>query len=271
MNEKYILYKNDLKFSENINLEESEFETEDIKNIYTEYKKRPKIDLRIRDSELENYEYLDLSKLEITDEIFIKLKNVDRITTILRKIKFLDLSNNKLTNIPKIDEYKNIIFLNISENNISGNIVDNNLIELVCDNNKLESIISNTLERLVASNNIINKIELPNIKLLVINNNKLNKLEHMKKLEYLECMDNNIERINDLGELQELYISNNKLVEMDDNMFKLNILNCINNPISKINYYSSLNMLLCSTPQISSKYNISNFNKIKNDYLINFN
>ena len=36
---------------------------------------KPKIELRMKDSEIENYEYLDLSKLDLTDELLEKLKH----------------------------------------------------------------------------------------------------------------------------------------------------------------------------------------------------
>jgi len=273
MNKKCILYRNDLKYIENddLNIEQSEFESENTETIYNEYKKRPKIDLRIKDSELENYEYLDLSKLEIDDNILNKLFNLEKIKNILNKIKFLDLSNNNLNNIPNLENYKNIIYLNISINKIEGTIINNDLIELVCDDNNIVCIKSNTLERLVASNNFIYKINIPNIKILIINNNKLINIDKYEKLEYLECIDNKIEVINNMENIQELYISHNNITKIGDNMPKLIILNCAKNPINKISYYEKLTFLLCSTPYISSKYNISNMSKMKDDYIINFN
>ena len=273
--EKYILYKNDLKFSENINLEDSEFESDNIRTMYTDYKSRPKIDLRIKDCELENYEYLDLSKLYMDDLIFEKILELERIKMILSKIKFLDLSNNNLKKIPILLNYKNIIYLNISSNKITGNInstnTNNNLIELVCDNNSIKSIDLLLLERLVASNNIIENIFVPNIKMLIINENKLSKISSYNKLYYLECMDNNIELIDNFENLEELYISNNNIIDIDTIMPKLTILNCTKNPINKIGFYNKLNFLVCSTSYISSKYKIQHMSKVKDDYFISLN
>jgi hypothetical protein len=54
-------------------------------------------------------------------------------------------------------------------------------------------------------------------------------------------------------------------------MPNLLILNCVNNPIKKIKYFKNVNLILCTTPIISSKYSIANVNKMKDDYLININ
>ena len=40
--------------------------------MYNQYKKKSKIELRIKDSELENYNYLDLSNLGLDDELLSK-------------------------------------------------------------------------------------------------------------------------------------------------------------------------------------------------------
>jgi len=109
-----MIYKNDLKFIDD--LDNSEFESDNIKFIYNDFKKKPKIELRIKDSEMENYEYLDFSNLDIDDNSLIKLLQLKKIEKILLKIKFFDISNNKLKYYPDLSKYKNIIFLNISNN-----------------------------------------------------------------------------------------------------------------------------------------------------------
>ena len=91
MNKKISIYKNDLKFTENIDLEKSEFESETVKNLYNSHKNKPKIELRIIDSKMEKYEYLDLSSLNLNDDLLSKLLSLDKIKFILEKIKFLDL------------------------------------------------------------------------------------------------------------------------------------------------------------------------------------
>jgi Leucine-rich repeat (LRR) protein len=174
--------------------------------------------------------------------------------------------------MPNLLDYKNIIYLNISSNKIRGIIdssnINSSLIELVCDNNYIKYIESSSIERLVAYNNIIENIFIPNIRLLIINNNKLLKIDSYNKLSYLECIDNQIEIIDNMDNIEELYISNNNIKTIGKIMPKLTILNCAKNPINKIDFYCKLNFLVCSTSYISSKYKIQHMSKVKEDYFI---
>jgi len=268
MEKKAIIYKNDLKFTSNIDIEKSEFYDVQTENLYNKYKNKPKIELRIENSKMENYNYLDLSNLNLDDDLLNKLLQTEKIINILKKIVFLDLSSNDLTKKPNLTKYKNIKYLCISKNKISGVIEDNILYELTCDNNKISNIKSQSIKVLSANNNNITQIDVPNIKVLNINNNKLNEIDEYLNLDYLECIDNKIKTIKNLYNLQEIYIANNELKNIS-NMPNLLILNCVNNPIEKIDYFEKVNLILSSTPIISSKYKIKNMTKIKNDYLFN--
>jgi len=266
-----MIYKGDLKFTniENINKNEfeTEFETEQVREIYNNYKSKPKIEMRIKYCEMENYEYLDLSKLELDNNLLEDLFKLQKIIKILGSIKFLDLSNNILTKYPDLSSYPNIQYLSIGYNNISGEIIDNDRIELSCEYNKITLIKSKSLNKLSASNNLIIYIDVPNINFMVINENKIDYIPSYSNLEYLECINNELVSINNMEKLEELYIAYNKLVELS-NMPKLKILNCTYNPINKINYIPSLTLIICSTPKISSKFVVTNTTKIKKDYLI---
>lgn len=266
---KCFIYKNDLKFSNELNLENSEFDSESVKLIYNNFKNKPKIELRIEDSKMENYKYLDLSKLEINSNSLDELFKLKIIQKILKRIEFLDLSNNFITSIPDLSKYTNILYLNVSFNNIDTDIVDNNLLELSCQNNKIKSICSNKLTHLNASNNLITQIKIPQIKFLIISNNKLNWIDSYVDLKYLDCVDNKISKIDNMLELEELYIANNNLISIK-NMNNLKILNCVNNPIKKINYFPQLNTLMSSITRVSSQYIVKNISKVKTEYLINF-
>jgi hypothetical protein len=268
MSKKEIIYKNDLKFSDNFNLHNSEFESDSVKKLYERHKDKPKIEMRITDSEMENFEYLDLSSLKLNDELLEKLFNLEKIKKILSKIKYLDLSSNELTKYPNIKAYKNIIYLSLSRNLISGSIFDNNLIELTCDFNKISKIESSSITKLSANNNELKNINVPSVKVLHINNNKITEIDEYFNLEYLECIENEISSIKNLFRLQEIYVANNKL-ETIENMPNLLILNCVNNPIKKINFFENVKLILTSTPMISSRYKVGNITKMKNDYLIN--
>lgn len=263
------IYKNDLKFNENLDIESSEFESDAVKSIYNNFKSKPKIELRIEDTKMENYRYLDLSKLEIDDNYLVQLFELKRIIHILSKIEFLDLSNNKLTKLPNLKKYPNILYLNVSFNLIEQDIHDDNLIELTCHNNLIKSIKSIKLTHLNASNNLIDKLDTPNIKILIVSYNKINWIPSYINLVYLECIENRINKIDNMLELEELYIGNNNLSNIK-NMPKLKVLNCVRNPIDKIKYFPNLKTLMSSTCKVSSQYILSNMEKIKSDYLINF-
>lgn len=263
------IYKNDLKFNEEINFEDSEFESDSVKKIYNSFKTKPKIELRLEDTKMENYKYLDLSKLDIDDEMLIKLFKLTRIDKILSKIEFLDLAHNKLKTLPNIKKYPNILYLSVSFNQINQDIEDNNLIELTCHNNNIKSIKSNKMTHLNASNNNIQYIDVPKINILVISYNKLTWIPSYLNLKYLECIGNQINKIDSMRILEELYIGENNVSNIS-NMPKLKVLNCVSNPIVKVKYFSNLKTLMSSTAKVSSQYQISNISKVKADYLINF-
>jgi hypothetical protein len=267
MEKKILIYKNDLKFNDNIT-EDSDFDTDNIKDMYNQYKKKSKIELRIKDSELENYNYLDLSNLGLDDKLLSKLFKLDKIIFILKKIEYLDLSSNKLTKTINLDCYKNIIYFNISRNEICGTFEDQNIIELNCEYNNITSVVSNSIQKLNACSNNITFISVPRVKILLINDNKLSKLDTLEHVEYMECINNNIKTVGKFNKLKEIFIANN-LIEDVDEMNELAILNCVNNPIKRIKHVGKLNIILCSTPNISSKYKIKNISKINSNYLIN--
>lgn len=263
------IYKNDLKFNDDINLQDSEFESDSVKNIYNNFKNKPKIELRIEDSKMENYKYLDLSKLEICDDQLVRLFELEKIKYILKKIEFLDLSHNNLKFLPDLKKYPNIIYLSVSFNLIEQHIQDDNLVELTCHNNKIKSVKSKKLLRLNASHNDIDMIDVPNINVLVISYNKLFWIHSYNGLTYLECIGNQINKIDNMFNLEELYIGDNK-VNSISNMPKLKVLNCVSNPLDKIKFFPNLKTLMSSTAKVSSQYNISSISKIKSDFVINF-
>lgn len=262
------IYKNDLKFN-NFKYAEKDGQSEKVKNLNMEYENKPKLLFRIKDCEMENYEYLDLSNLSMDDDQFEKLCGLDVIINILNRIKFLDLSTNDLHKMPNISCYKNIIYLNVSNNKISGSINNNLYIEFTCDHNLIETINSTSITYLSASNNKITSICVPNIQTCMINHNLLDNLNNLSKLTYLECSDNKIINIQNNMLLKELFIADN-LLETIKNMPSLKILNCVNNPLNKIAYMSNIDTLFCSTNRISTQYKINTISKIKNNYVIKF-
>jgi len=263
------IYKNDLKFNDEINLEDSEFDSDSVKHIYNNFKNKPKIELRIEDSKMENYKYLDLSGLDIDDNQLIRLFDLEKIKNILKLIEFLDLAHNKLTYLPDLKNYPNILYLSVSFNKINQHIYDDNLLELTCHNNQIKSIKSKKLTHLNASNNNIDLIDVPNINVMVISHNKLNWIPSYLELRYLECINNQINKIDNMNNLEELYIGENN-VNSISNMPKLKVLNCIGNPLDKIKFFPKLKTLMSSTSKISSQFVVSNISKMKSDFIITF-
>ena len=226
-----IFRKKDLKNINNINIDNYIFENNEIKELYDKYKTKTFLEIRIDMCIMENYFYLDLSEMELTNIQLIDIFENEQIIIILSKIEMLDLSNNNLSSYINFDMYNNIKYLNISFNKISNTIISNHIIELNCEHNSIDKIISNTIIRLIAHNNLIEYIELINVEYLIINNNKLTEL----------CNFNNIK-----------------------------VLDCINNNILNIDYIKSLEILCCSTNKISKDYNIKNIEKIINNYYLDF-
>lgn len=281
---KTVIRKNDLKYINNIDTETNKIESDvytsfiteneivfdckDTENLYNEYKEKNKVELRLELSDGENNEFLDLSCLGIDDKILKDLVKLPKIKKIIKKINLIDLSGNKLKRYPYFfSDNKNIKIMNVSNNKISGNIEENNLIELVCNENEIEVIKSNSIERLNANNNKIKEIKLYKASELMIKNNEIKELEDNDNLEYLECQENKISEIKGLNNLKELYIGGNKLEKMSG-LKNLRVLNCVDNPIEEIEYFSNLEMMEISTNKISEKYKILMAKKIKNDYYI---
>ena len=284
---KVIIRKNDLKYLKKVDTKNNylesdvyesstinrtrnmtvEFDSEVTENLYNEYVNKNKVELRIKLTEDENYDFFDLSSLKITDDLLNKLFKMPEIKNILKKTKFLDISNNKLTNIPDLSKYLNIKVLDVSFNNIEGDFINNNLEEFVCKNNKITSIISNSLLRIDASNNKLNKIDVKNIQYLGVSNNNLTEIESYKDLDYLDCSCNKIEEIQNLFKLTELYCSQN-LITIISGIDSLIILNCVDNPLNKINYFPNLTTIVSSTAKISSNYKIISAKKVDDDYFI---
>jgi len=229
---KNLFRKKDLKSINRIDITNIIFENDDIRDLYNLYIDKSALDIRLAICVSEEYFYLDLSEMELTDDMIIEIFKKEEIENILNKIEMLDLSDNNLTMCVDLNRYTNIKFLNISNNKIINNINIENIIELNCENNKITGIISNSVIRLIAYNNIISNIYLPNIESLIIYNNKLSKLCDFNNIKTLDCRYNNI----------------------------LNI-----------DYLKTLQSLCCSTNKISKDYNIKNIEKIENNYYIDFN
>lgn len=269
--EKAIIYSNDLIYPENIDYENSEFATEQVRQEYLNNKNKTIIDIRIDACIKNNNKYLDFSSLKLDDTTLTKLLKLTKINNILTKIEILNISKNSITNIDFINNYKNITIIDVSDNKIEGELNTEQFEEILCSNNKFTKIISNKLERLIANNNNINFINIPSATSLQINSNKLEFIPKMENLTYCECMDNEITVIGDLNKLDELHISYNKLTSINNSMNKIKSINCIKNSIDKISFFPTLQSIYTDAKSISKKYNVKQAILTNNSYLITFN
>jgi hypothetical protein len=235
----YIFRKKDLKNINNLNnlnidslnINNFIFENDEIKELYEIYKNKTILEIRIDMCIKEDYFYLDLSEMGLTDNNINEYFNNDDIKILLCKIEMLDISNNNLCNYIDLDLYSNIKYVNISFNKISDIVKSKYIVELNCENNNITEIISNSIVRLIAHDNLIENINLSNIEYLIIYNNKLKELSDFNNIITLDCRNNNI----------------------------------IN-----IDYIKSLKTLCCTTNVISKNYNILNIDKINNNYYLDF-
>ena len=226
-----IFRKNDLKNINNFNILNFTFENDYVQELYEKYKDMTILEVRIDMCINEEYFYLDLSEMHLTNTELLEIFENPNIKPLLYKIEMLDLSYNNLSTHIDLNNYSNIKFLNISFNKINDVLRYNHIIELNCENNNITKIVSNSVIRLIAHNNIIEDLELENIEYLIVHDNKLDKISNY----------NNI-----------------------------TTLNCINNNVLNIDYIKTLKCLCCSTNRISKEYSISNIDKINNNYYVDF-
>jgi len=172
-----LIHKNDIKFLHIMDLTNITFYDAETEQLYNNYKNKPIIDYRIYDAIYQEYEYLDLSHMQLTNEDIHNLFHNHEILTILRKISLIDMSNNQFLTFPsEILEYKNI-----------KNIIMNH--------NKIEKINIYDLNELDISDNNINEATICNVGNVIITNNKLVHINNIHGIEYIDCSYNDLDYI----------------------------------------------------------------------------
>ncbi|PVU90971.1 hypothetical protein BB561_004629 [Smittium simulii] len=219
---------------------------EDIYNLYEMGKSS--IDMEITESQEKWWEYEDLTRLNLADNLITIIK--PKIST-FSSLRFLDLRNNKLEQLPQsFSELSELQFLSLAGNNFKELpvclLLLHNISELQLQRNYIESIPDN-LESLNYS-----------LCILDISNNLLSGeckfLSNLCKLQKLFLTDNKLERLSDTSSwarnLKELAVSNNKL----ECVFELN-------SIEEIDCFNSLNFVDASKNRILRFFNIKNNDK----------
>lgn len=289
MTDKYIVYKTDLKFKKNRNINPDNVIWNDLETEQLYYKTNlDTVEYRIHESYKENKLYLDLSGLNLS-------QFPDNIPNdIIINVKYLFLDNNELISLPNLSSFINLEVLDISYNKIKYiHYLPPSLIELCCQFNLIEYIPdSPKLERLICNNNklknignfpnliilhchfnLINSINnIHNIKTLICFNNNLSYINKYKFLTYLDCSSNNISQLNLYDELVDLICNYNSIKSL--HIFpKLKYLETFGNKIDKLEYMNNLKELYCNINtfnQISNKYSIKTINKNNNNNFLIF-
>ena len=162
----------------------------------------------------------------------------------------LHIHDSGIRNIDEITYFKNIQFLNCSENQFSNIELNNNLAltYLDCSNNQLTSLdVSNNtaLTDLSCNNNQITTLDVSNntvLEILYCTDNQLTTLDISKNtaLTDLDCGENKLTML-DVSKntlLETLYCSDNQVTTLDlRNNHSLSRLICDNNPLEKIVLY----------------------------------
>jgi len=170
------------------------------------------------------HEFTSLESLKLNFSEILCLNTITSLITDLSKLKILDFSGNKLTQI------SSELFFGIT-----------NLETIILSNNQLNSIDSKTF---CGANNLrvlhlghnslsINSdffLYLKNLKELYLNNSlgqdalKLDPFKHLNSLEVLHLEENSLvslesNNFKSLKKLKELYLNNNSLARLDSNVF----------------------------------------------------
>ncbi len=283
-NDKYLVYKNDLKYRKNRNLDINKiiFNSKEVQDLFET--NLDTFEYRLKDCVIEHKTTLDLKELELT------YFNISKIPQeLINSIRNLFISDNTITKISDLSMFNKLEILDISRNDLKHlPLLPSSIIELNCEHNKLQDIKPlincKKIERINVSNNLIedlltsgefdklnnldilecsfNKLKyIPNILSLnkiVCNDNNITQIENSKKIKYIDCRNNNITQIGKFRKLKELYCNNNNINKIDYSE-NLEFIDCYNNNLNIIDYYPKLKELICDNRDdlvISDKYTI---------------
>lgn len=291
---KYVIYENDLKFKSkrNIDPNKAEWDSEHIENTFFE-QNLDTLAYRFDECEKNNFEYLDLSHLELEK---IPDVSIHKYAKDFAKVKYLFLNDNKLTECPtNLQYFPNLEVFDISSNLITTiSYLPKSLKEFVCHNNRLKSLPSHDyLHKLDCSHNSItslnkycniidiichdNRIKMiptyQNINRIICKNNPLIHINTQPSVESLDCSNTNISgKISNMPNLKYLICNDTKIDDVS-NLVNLESLEILNSSISKLPYLSKLKGLLYKNTQnisISSKYKIDMYYKERDNSFIKF-
>jgi hypothetical protein len=242
--EKYIVYKNDLKYKKNRRIDPNRaiWSTNNLEKEYNDID-HDSIKYRIEEWKKSSYKILDLSNMELKGEYNFNLFYDKYLSKIQKYTTFLCLSDNKLCNTIDLREFKNLDVLDIRCNKIKKLIIPDSLTELNCDNNEIEEInFVDSLQFIDCANNKIKSIKsLPKLERLSIYKNIITNLEDYPKLTHLDCSENPIEKVGKMYSLEYFDCGKTKIKELYKELYpNLEILMINNTKIKNIPIFNKL-------------------------------
>jgi hypothetical protein len=250
---KYKVYENDLKSPEYIDPDRSIWHSPEVQKKFLS-KEVTTLEYRIEECKKNNYEYLDISYLNL-EEIpnFTTHKDYEK----LKNIKFLFANDNKIKSLENgLDQFLSLQVLDISSNNLKKiKKIPNTMIELMCHNNKLISICSSKyLLTLDCSYNKLKKInEYCSVKNLMCENNEIKELQTFENVVHLTIKNNPLEKMSTLPNVEFLNIDSTDLKGELPEMNSLKWLICHNTNIKgihKLQKLEHIEMTNCSLIEI---------------------
>lgn len=275
------IYENDLKYKNFTNID-----IKRIDNKQNENEDRDTIEYRFKECLKEDNKTLDLSHLSLK-VLQILPKNI------YGNIKYLFLSENKLTLLDDLSYLNNLLVLDLCNNNLVSlpilpekvqeltvryNNINNinslsnncNLKRLDVSNNNIQNMpIIDSLEILICNNNRLKFIpNLQNLKKLTCQKNEINTISSMYNLNFLDCEENNIMVLENFNNLIELYCKTNKIITLR-NLNKIEVIHCQNNPLTRLEFFYNLYELVCNSKSfsLSKMYNIRDANIYNDDIM----
>lgn len=230
--EKYVVYKNDLRYKNlrNLDINRIIWHDDESHRLFNE-ENLDTVQYRLSECIENKLTFLDLKQLD--------LNTFPQLPDYCKNIKHLFIADNNLKQIPDLTFLSKLETLEISHNNIQKmGTLPPSLIELVCSHNVLSTIDSNNLTKL---------------KRLDCSYNKITKLSDTiaKSIEILVCNNNMLNYIPSSGQLRKVICSDNQITELGDYP-NLTYLDCKNNNLSKLNNYENIIDLICSNNTIDS-------------------
>lgn len=229
----YHVYRNDIKFRTHKKVDPTRaIWDDDVKKDFMN-KQTDSIDYRLEECQRENFETLDLSHMN--NDCFTFLFQHKYFKNIVKKVQHIFAQDCQLRVVPDLSEFESLVTLDISSNKLT---------EL--------PVLPESLEELIINNNRLTKVDnsLPNLKRFSANNNKIQSINYGRLIEIIYLKNNPIDHIPALDNLYRLDISTTKIKKLHSYP-KLKFLNCSFTSIVSIPTMDVLEHLICNDSNVS--------------------